>query len=269
MKNTTIYKKEMEDWQRNASFYKKEVSSPFFLELTRKKVACYGIDTFKDKNVVDLGGGNGYFLSYLKKYCSFFGVTVDFSFEMLKSGQELFASEKNIFLDASVENIPFKTDSIDLVVLNGALHHFKASGLLRRSVEEADRILKKGGYVCIYDRNGSFLSRVFHSFAIFLKNILQKCIGKFPSSSSSAEPDFNDKDLKLFLDKEYTIKKRTFVSTLPFFLFLIFCNFIEYLCGDRVAQGARRLFIHLAKLFERILPFKWFTIEQCVFLKKE
>lgn len=268
MKDETIYQKELEDWQLNAEFYKKEISSPFFKELIRRKVSCYGREVFKDRIIADLGGGNGYFLNYIKKSCFYLGINLDFSLGMLESARQLFKANNCVFLNATVEEIPLKTDSIDVVILNGALHHFKASNILVSSVMETDRILKHDGYICLYDRNGSFASRAIHSLALFLKKFLQRCIGIFSSSSSSTEPDFGDTDLKLFLDKGYTIQKREFVSTVPFFFFLVFCNFIEYITNSCLAQGMRKFFIHLALPFERLISFKWFTIEQCVLLKK-
>ncbi len=269
MKITSIYQKELDDWKKNAEFYKKEISSPFFLKLTKAKIACYGMSIFHNKVVVDVGGGNGFFLHYLKNFSNFYSITIDFSFDMLKTGQILFKDRTQHFINASVEYLPLKENSVDILIFNGALHHFKASGLLKQAVEEANKVLKKNGYICIYDRNGSFVSRFFHSLALFMKKLLEICIGKFSSSSSDTEPDFNEEDLKIFLNKGYHIQKRLHVSSFPFFLLLIFCNFIEYTAGNNCAQFIRKMCIPLGNLFEKILTFKFFTIEQCLLLSKQ
>lgn len=268
MKNISIYQKELEDWKRNTEFYKKEISSPFFLELMKAKIDCYGINIFRDKVVVDVGGGNGFFLNYLKQSVNFCPITIDFSFDMLMSGQTFFKDKTHYFINASADCIPLKKNSVDILIFNGALHHFKASGLLKQAIEEGHKVLKENGYICIYDRNGSFVSNIFHSLALLLKKVLENFIGKFSSSSSDTEPNFNDGDLKILLNKGYHIQKRMYVSSLPFFLLLISCNFIEYAAGNKLAQFMRKVLIPLGKISERILTFKFFTIEQCLLLSK-
>lgn len=260
---------EIDDWNRNTVFYEKEIESPFFKELNKAKVDCYTPELFKNKVVVDIGGANGFFLEHLRKITNFFPITVDFIFHMLSIGKYNIAKSNNhVFVNASAEKIPLKTGIVDIVIANGALHHFKAQNIYEKSIDEIDRIIKKGGYICVFDRNGSFVSRNFHDLALNIKTALQYLIGKFSGSSSSIEPDFNDHDLSYLLSKGYRIHKRVFVSTVPFFFFLLFCNFFEYTISHSFAQMLRKILIYPATFFEKILRFKSFTIEQCVLLQK-
>ena len=268
MSDAGVYRREREEWDRNALFYEREVRSPFFMELTREKAACYGDEPFCDKVVVDMGGGNGFFLDYMRKKCSFLSVTADLSLQMLISGRRLSTDRDHYFINAVAESFPFKSRSVDTVVLNGALHHFKAAGILEKAVEEPDRVLKKGGCACVYDRNGSLASRLFHSIAIGGKKAVETVIGQFPSSSTGSEPDFNDHDLSLFVRRGYGIRRRVYVSSVPFFSMLVFCNFVEYTLGHWPSELFRALLMPFARLCERALAFRCCTIEQCIVLQK-
>lgn len=52
-----------------------------------------------------------------------------------------------------------KGDSFDAIIADGVLHHIKVQGILEEGISEAARLLRRGGRLCAFDRNGSLLSR--------------------------------------------------------------------------------------------------------------
>ena len=269
MESGDFYKKEQDRWGQNADFYKSEIASPFFRKLLEKKVICYGKEPFDGKLVADIGSGNGFFLNYLRRRFDFYSVNIDFSLAMLASGKNVFgSSRKTYWVNGGAEQLPFKNESVETAVFNGALHHFKALRVLEPAVEETYRVLRPGGTVCIFDRNGSFSSHFFHSVALYGKKVLERFTGTLSSSSSDREPDFGDADLKFFFDRGFTLKRRLYASSVPFFIALVFCNAIEYTAGARVAAAVRHCAFPVAAIFENYLCFKAFSIEQCLLLEK-
>lgn len=97
----------------------------------------------KDRQtVLECGCGTGELLSFLKKQN--FSVTgIDVSGQMLEGAAP--AVQENVSL-ASTENLLFESESFDVVICKGSLHHVEdpASGLL-----EIKRVLKKDGILII------------------------------------------------------------------------------------------------------------------------
>ncbi|HOX23997.1 MAG TPA: class I SAM-dependent methyltransferase, partial [Elusimicrobiales bacterium] len=135
------FEQELQSWDKNAAFYLQEVGLPLFLLLHRSKLLTYELDK-EGPRLLDAGGGTGFFcgsIASLGKET----VVLDFSFKMLRTGREHYKAD--LWVNASVSELPFADASFDIVLANGALHHFKAENLLERSVRELARVLKPGG----------------------------------------------------------------------------------------------------------------------------
>jgi SAM-dependent methyltransferase len=264
--NDELYREEHERWENNSSFYHTEPESPYYQQLHKSKIKTYGLNLFLDKVVVDIGAGNGYFVSQLHPLVPFSSLVIDYSLTMLKG--DTVGNRTSLKVNGAAQSLPLCTGSVDVAILHGALHHFKAENIYGETVNEIDRILSPGGYVCIYDRNGSLSSRVTHKIILTMKRAIESITGTLASSSSNHEPDFNDDDLRTFLTKGYTIEKRKFVSTVPFFLLLVICNSIEYIVSRKAADVLRKITFPVGLFFERIACFKFFTIEQCLVMRK-
>lgn len=118
--------------------------------------------------VLDVGCGNGYVLSrYAKEGAEVFGV------DLTKTGIELcrkrFALNKlsGSFAVGSAEDLPYPSNSFDVVCSMGVLHHTPDT---QRAVGEVFRVLKPGGrlIVMFYHRNSAKF-RV----NLFLRRLLQ------------------------------------------------------------------------------------------------
>ncbi len=100
------------------------------------------------KTLLDIGCGTGLFLELVSsrfKEATLFGV--DIVSEMLDIAQ--YRLDKNIHLArASATNLPFESNSIDMVVSTSAFHYFPDQP---KAIQEIHRILKPGGKVIITD----------------------------------------------------------------------------------------------------------------------
>ncbi len=264
---TEIHGKELEAWDRNVTFYKREIASPIFKILHEIKKRVFDLDADRGW-ILDLGCGTGYFshsiIDVNKKI-----VAVDFSQEMIKEGKKTFGEDGILWVVGNADNLPLKDKSINIVIANGAFHHFKAQGIYRDSIKEVTRVICKKGKLCLFDRNGSYISSIVHELVIMAKKILVRLKGEFPSSSTCCEPPYTDGDLGELLKENFSIVKRTYLNTIPTFLIIVLTNSIEYFISQRLANKLRKITSPLVALFEKMFPVKAITVEQCVNLIKE
>ncbi len=259
-----VVEREREDWERNAEFYLREPRSPLFSLLHAAKRRTYALHRERRLVVLDLGGGTGYFSRELAAQ-GHVAVTLDFSARMLRLGREAYGLP--LAMQCAVPPLPFADASLDAVVVNGVLHHCKAQDALAATVGEIHRALKPGGLLLAYDRNGAFLGRHLHHFVLRVKRALERR-RRFGASSSGAEPDFNDADLRTLTDAGFAIERRRYVSTLWTFSAIVATNCVEYAGLPRLAQALRYLAWPLALASEWSAPFKAVTVEQCLRLRK-
>lgn len=106
-------------------------------------------------NVLDVACGTGSLLSLLKKKKTINGYGVDISDQMIKSAA---ASNPDMeFHVSGCEAIPFRDDSMDLITVCAAFHHFPD---VVAFAKEAARILKPKGRIYIADVYLPFLLRL-------------------------------------------------------------------------------------------------------------
>lgn len=102
--------------------------------------------SLEEKNILDVGSGNGYFAYYLSQYTNVVGV--DISETLLK----LNPISRKIKCDA--QDLPFKEGSFDLVISSNLLHHVENP---TKVISEMCRVSRE--YVILSDsnRNNPFL----------------------------------------------------------------------------------------------------------------
>lgn len=99
----------------------------------------------KNISVLDLGCGGGNIDGYLKNKYPLWKITgVDISSNSLKIAKKTFPNIS--FLESSADNLPLKTESIDLVVSFDTLEHFSN---LEKVLDETKRVLKKNGFLYV------------------------------------------------------------------------------------------------------------------------
>jgi SAM-dependent methyltransferase len=222
-------------------------------------------DDARRLTILDYGAGTGFF-SKLLACRGHAPVTLDFAANMLKLGAKEY--ELPFPVMAVTPPLPFQDETFDAVVANGVLHHCKAQGALEEIVREIHRTLKPGGMLLLFDRNGAFLGRHLHQFVMHVKQRME-ARGHVSSSASTHEPDFNDRDVACILDAGFRIVRRRYVSTLPTFMSIVVGNTTEYAGHPKIAAALRYALFPFIFLFETIMPFNWFTVEQCVRFEKE
>jgi len=259
-----VVEQEREDWERNAEFYLREPRSPLFGLLHAAKRRAYALAGERRLFVLDLGGGTGYFSRELLAQ-GHVAVTLDFSAGMLRLGREAYGLP--LAMQCVVPPLPFADGSLDAVVANGVLHHCKAQGALTATLAEVHRVLKRGGLLLVYDRNGAFLGRHLHHFVLRVKRALERR-RRFGASSSGAEPDFSSRDVRTITGAGFAIERRRYVSTLWTFSAVVAANCVEYAGLPRLAQALRWLAWPVALVAERAAAFRAVTVEQCLRLSK-
>lgn len=95
------------------------------------------------QNILDVGCGDGIFSRVLSETYPISNITaIDTSVSQLCSCDNL------VFIKGRVEQLPFASESFDLVITVLSLHHWKDKG---KGISEIYRVLKKGGRLIIGD----------------------------------------------------------------------------------------------------------------------
>src|SRR4030042_1240381 len=123
------------------SEYKVKLLSDFY---TKNKIS-------REINLLDLGCGIGkierYFFSYFPK-SKVYGI--DTSQKSIRIASS--AKTKASFSIYDGENIPFKYNFFDAVILSCVLHHIPLAKR-KKIIKEVHRVLKKGGYLFVFEHN--------------------------------------------------------------------------------------------------------------------
>ena len=101
------------------------------------------------KNILDIGGSNGWLLAEIQKQQKAKGLVVDPSLKAIKEGRKIFP--KLVFRRGLMSKLPIsEKEKFDLVIINEVFHWIDRGSLLK-SISEADRVLKWGGWAIITD----------------------------------------------------------------------------------------------------------------------
>jgi SAM-dependent methyltransferase len=104
--------------------------------------------------LLDLGCGSGQTMSWLlTRYPDWQTVGIDLSLDAAKAAQSLRPGEVAL---ASALALPFRDQSLDLIVTLDVLQHLPLDGGDRRAMGEIRRVLKPGGFVLIRTNSQSF-----------------------------------------------------------------------------------------------------------------
>jgi ubiquinone/menaquinone biosynthesis C-methylase UbiE len=131
-----------------AIFYNVTVAK--VLRKPETKIANDIVARMRKGAVLDLGSGTGYLaVNIARRAPSLRAYGVDLSRQMVKIARRHAKGVDNAqFVFANAAKLPFRDNSIDLVVSTGASHHWKTPQLV---FEECHRVLKTGGEAWIYD----------------------------------------------------------------------------------------------------------------------
>lgn len=108
------------------------------------------IKDFNNTLIVEIGASNGRNLNYFSQNmnCNISGVEP--SSEAVLEGNINFFNGKEVLLKGTSDSLPYEDESVDVVMFGFSLF-WVGRKYLFRSISEADRILKTGGYLLITD----------------------------------------------------------------------------------------------------------------------
>jgi len=131
-----------------AIFYNATVAK--VLRKPETKIANDVVTKMGKGTILDLGSGTGYLaIEIAKRSPSLRVYGIDLSRRMVKiAGRHAKGVGNARFVFGNAAKLPFRDNSIDLVVSTGASHHWKTPRLV---FEECYRILRPGGVAWIYD----------------------------------------------------------------------------------------------------------------------
>jgi len=131
-----------------AIFYNATVAK--VLREPETKIANDIVEKMGNGTVLDLGSGTGYLSIEIAKRSPGLQVYgIDLSRQMVKiAGRHAKGVDNARFVFGNAAKLPFKDNSIDLVISTGASHHWKTP---RRVFDECYRVLKTGKEAWIYD----------------------------------------------------------------------------------------------------------------------
>jgi ubiquinone/menaquinone biosynthesis C-methylase UbiE len=131
-----------------AIFYNSTVAK--VLRKPETRIASYIVEKMGNGTVLDLGSGTGYLsIEIARRSPSLQVYGIDLGRQMVKIARHHAKGIDNArFVFGNAAKLPFKDNSIDLVVSTGASHHWKTP---RMVFDECYRVLKPGKEAWIYD----------------------------------------------------------------------------------------------------------------------
>ena len=104
------------------------------------------------KNLLDIGSGTGYLINMLSQTHEAEFIGLDLSPEMVRV-----SNSKNIknakFIEGRSDELPFEDEKFDVVTCSQSFHHYPDTD---KAMQEAYRVLKKGGIYIISDTGVGF-----------------------------------------------------------------------------------------------------------------
>lgn len=144
-----------------------------FIEISRR------LPINEDSKVLDVGCGTGEILARLNRCCAS-AVGIDLSAEMVKIAQQ-----KGLVASSYTGNdFPFPSSSFDIVIIYSVYINLPDLAIATHILEEAFRVVRKGGYIMIgavpHPRR-SKLPRNFLPWVFSFKNYIRSMIMKSPT----------------------------------------------------------------------------------------
>jgi len=131
-----------------AIFYNATVAK--VLRKPETKIAKGIVEKMEKGTILDLGSGTGYLsIEIAKRLPNLQVYGIDLSRQMVKIARRHAKGVDNArFVFGNAARLPFKDDSIDLVISTGASHHWKTPRLV---FDECHRVVKIGKEAWVYD----------------------------------------------------------------------------------------------------------------------
>lgn len=258
-----IRREEACDWERNAEFYRTDDHSPLMQSLARRREQYYEISA--GQRVLDLGCGAGAVVASLRRR-GVDAVGVDYAQAMVDVALAEYRLCEHV-RRSDATDLPFETNSFDVVIANGVFHHLAVQEELVPALSEVRRVLKPGGRLCCFDRNGSMVSTLMSGGCVRIKELLRIITGRqrFASCASRNEIGFGGPgDLKTIGGFDFDIIRQQQVSTAMFFFCVVVLNGMEYFFSSRLRSFIERHLVGAITWIDRRCGWRWLCVEQFV-----
>ncbi len=260
-KARTTYRAEREDWDRNASFYRRDERSPLMRVLAEQRETLYAIR--RGQRALDVGCGTGATVArMIARGVDAYGI--DFSPAMIEAAVVEHGLDARVTC-ADADNIPYENASFDVVIADGVLHHLAVQGRLRDALREMRRVLRPGGKLCCFDRNGSAASYLLLKTCLAVKECLRRVSGGayYASSATRNEIPFGGRDdMEILRRCGFKLHRRRNVSSAPFFLAVVAANTIQYFLSERLRGRIEPHIARLVKWIDAHCDWHWLCVEQ-------
>jgi ubiquinone/menaquinone biosynthesis C-methylase UbiE len=159
--------------------------------------------------ILEIGCGEGSKLSALSKYFDSLGYGIDPSKKAIESASENYsqADSKLHFQTGIATNLPFKDNQFDLVFFGFCLYLVPPNEILGAAME-ADRVLRKGGFLAIldFDYGQQKINNYKHADGInSYKNTYSKLFTSLEYFHQVSKWSFNHTDNSFAADKDERI----------------------------------------------------------------
>ncbi|MCK4658762.1 MAG: class I SAM-dependent methyltransferase [Phycisphaerae bacterium] len=258
-----ILSMEREDWDRNAAFYRSDERSPLMRVLASRRASFYALRP--GQRVLDLGCGVGGTVAGLRAL-GVDAVGVDFSPAMIEAAIRQHGLEGYVRC-AEAGDLPFHTDSFDVVIADGLFHHLAVQGRLPEAIGEIRRVLRVGGKLCCFDRNGTLVSGLLLRMCIWGKELI-RIVTRRPLYSSSATrneiPFGGRRDLEVLRSHGLEVSRRRNVASAPFFLSVVALNVVQYFLSKGLRDPLERKISGLLAWIDECCDWSWLCVEQMI-----
>jgi len=114
-----------------------------------------------DNTILDIGSGSGILIPYLQQIVTKSGciIELDISSNMLREARKAHGNQGIEYLQAGVETLPLKTNSVDCAVCFSVFPHFEDK---QHALTELRRIIRKDGSLYILHLEGSVSLNACH-----------------------------------------------------------------------------------------------------------
>ena len=120
------------------------------LSLVAEYVASSKYSQQNPLSLLEIGSGAGDRLAFLCNLLTATGIGIEPSELATKIANQTFHDQGCQYLQGTSDNLPFNDNSFDLVFFGFCLYLIDRS-LVDQTINEADRVLKKGGFLAIID----------------------------------------------------------------------------------------------------------------------
>ncbi|TMM31280.1 class I SAM-dependent methyltransferase [Polaribacter aestuariivivens] len=156
MSKKQLITKQLEDFYNKASEETRLDSGMGFFEFERIKSLIERHIKKPNSTIIDVGGGTGKYSEWLseKDHKVHLIEPVEKHIKLAKKRADKLKNKFSVTLGES-RNLPYENDIADLVILHGPLYHLQKKEDRLQTINEAKRVLKKGGIILGFAINSS------------------------------------------------------------------------------------------------------------------